>query len=1249
MHNRIHKVIAAVWVSIVVVTVTFTTTQAACAADWPMWRYDSNRSAATPDALPKQLQLQWVRELPATRPAWPASQTKLQFDLSYAPIVVGQLMVVGSNVDDSVTAFDTKTGAEVWRFFTNGPVRFAPAAHAGRLYAVSDDGWLYCLDATNGTLVWKVNGGPTNRPIIGNGRLISSWPARGGAVVADGVVYFTASIWPSMGVFVHAVAADSGRVLWTNSETGAQFLTHPHGAKSFGAIAPQGYLAMSGDYLVVPGGRTMPAVFDRKTGKLLHFEFGGKGGSGSDGIMATDQFYVLRNVMLRTSDGASLGTVNTAVLGQGRQVGSAGSSGPIQVRSLAGKIGEGIVTDRRGRKSKQTTFVPDEQWQFTPAGHGQVFLTAGDVVYAASGNQIASYDLKVARQNKSPQEAVWTADIEGTVSSMLAGDEKLFVVTKEARIYCFGIAAVLPKTLPVVSKPLRLAENLFVEPVAAMLNSSGKRGYAIAMGIGSGTLIAELLKQSEMHVIAVDPDADKVAEFRRRTQQAGLYGTRVSARVGGFLSQDFPPYLANLIVSEEPTTAGVDVSSDAFVSGVFRTLRPYGGAAFLPMPMAEHTKFRGSIDDARLKSFKLDRADTWTTLTRVGALPDAGSWTHQYGDAANSVVSADKLVKAPLGLLWFGGPSNDKVLPRHGHGPSPQIAGGRLFIEGPDMLRCVDVYTGRVWWEKELAGLGKFYDNTGHQPGAGEIGSNYVSLPDNIYVVYGSEILELDAATGELTKDFNQDSKVDGTKPFWGFIAAEGDLLIATSSPVAVNETPKSPKPATPAIDQILRSTQYSSASRKLVIFNRKTGKQLWSRDAEFGFRHNCIAVAAGKVFCIDGMSPKKLETLKRRGIDASGKARLLALDANTGKEIWSTNKDVFGTFLNYSVEYDVLVQAGSAYRDRARDEVGQGIVAYKGRDGRVLWKNLDLSHGGPCLLWHDKIITNGGGGFQLELLTGKTTGWSYRRMYGCNTAVGSEHLLTFRSGAAGFFDLENDSGTGNLGGFKSSCTANLIVADGVLNAPDYTRTCSCAYQNQTSLAMIHMPEAEFWTFSNFKFDDEPIQRVGLNFGAPGDRRANDQTLWLDYPSVGGPSPELDVTVNAPNPQWFRHHSSKIRGEGHSWVAASGGKGILSVTMTLSPDSKQPRPYTVRLHFIEPDDVKPGDRVFSIALQGQPVLKDFDVAKSAGGRYRAIVKEFKRVGVKSKLEVALTPSGGFNKTMPVLCGIEVIAESPRQR
>ena len=46
--------------------------------------------------------------------------------------------------------------------------------------------------------------------IMGNDRLISRWPARGGAVVIDDTVYFAAGIWQSDGVFIHALDAKTG-------------------------------------------------------------------------------------------------------------------------------------------------------------------------------------------------------------------------------------------------------------------------------------------------------------------------------------------------------------------------------------------------------------------------------------------------------------------------------------------------------------------------------------------------------------------------------------------------------------------------------------------------------------------------------------------------------------------------------------------------------------------------------------------------------------------------------------------------------------------------------------------------------------------------------------------------------------------------------------------------------------------------------------------------------------------------------
>ena len=44
-----------------------------------------------------------------------------------------------------------------------------------------------------------------------------------------------------------------------------------------------------------------------------------------------------------------------------------------------------------------------------------------------------------------------------------------------------------------------------------------------------------------------------------------------------------------------------------------------------------------------------------------------------------------------------------------------------------------------------------------------------------------------------------------------------------------------------------------------------------------------------------------------------------------------------------------------------------------------------------------------------------------------------------------------------------------------------------------------------------------PVKRAGINLGAPGNRFGDDGTLWMEFPSVGGPSPDLPIRVVGDN------------------------------------------------------------------------------------------------------------------------------------
>jgi len=1243
------------------------------AADWPMWRYDAGHTAASPHELPAELHLQWTRQYAPRTPVWddPLNRDMMPYDRIFEPVVAGGRMYVGFNDSDKVVALDAATGREIWRFYTDGPVRFSPVAFEGKLYVAGDDGHLHCLDAADGSLRWRVRGGPSARKVLGNRRLISTWPARGGPVVRDGSVYFAASIWPFMGTFIYAVDAESGQIEWVNDSTGADFIKQPHAAPAFAGVAPQGQLVAAGELLLVPGGRSCPAAFDRRSGEFRYFDFGAKGQGGSF-VAADDSRYFVHTrvrgtVSFHLKDGKAAGfQVNEPVL----------ADGLVYAANTPGEK-DGQPEPAVVQAFNEKNLV---QWQVVADASGDL-IQAGGRLYAAGRDAIVAID---PPRGEAKAAVAWSIPVEGEVLRLLAADEKLFAVTLDGRIMAFGAGAAQPATLRDEIRPGALSDEA-IQRAERLLELAGTReGYALWYGVDDEPLLAAVLARSELHVVAVNGDGAKVERLRRSFDKAGLYGHRVAVHQGDPLGFDAPPYLAELIVVGRSMQG--ELRAGRSLRSIYESLRPYGGKLWIPVSRDEAGPLAATLREAGLPKAEVAAVEGGVLVVREGALPGAADWTHAYGDAANTVKSDDRRVKLPLGLLWFGGNSNLDVLPRHGHGPSQQVLGGRLFIQGIDCLSARDVYTGRVLWKREFENLGTFdvyYDKTYaetplstaynqvHIPGANARGTNYVAAEEGVYLVIDSGCLLLDPATGQTLREFQLPADERGEPPPWGFVGVHENLLLAGvgfgdySTRLGYEYTPTGKRGPAWSPDR--------SSSLGLLAFDRRSGKALWKVDARHGFLHNGIVAGGGRIYCLDKLPKRVEEQNKRRGAADAPAYRVVALDAATGKPLWSLSEDVFGSWLSYSEEHDVLLLAGAAATDRSPDEVGKGIAAYRGADGSLIWKKPDLSYAGPCMIHNDTIITNSTsykesqGAFHLldgspvtipHPITGGDFVWRFVRTYGCNTAVASEHMLTFRSGAAGFYDLVTHAGTGNLGGFKSGCSSNLIVANGVLNAPEYTRTCTCAYQNQTSLALVPMPENDIWTYNLFGSvaDESPrIGRIGLNFAAPGDRRAENGTLWIDYPSVGGSSPEVTLDIEG-EPRWFRRHSSGVSGAGPAWVAASGVEGARSITlrMILEPDGKaEPndsaerlpaRPYTVRLHFVEPHaDCAPGQRVFDVALQDKRVLERLDVVREAGGANRSIVRGFQGVPVAGQLRIRLDPSAARE---PVLCGLELIEETP---
>jgi outer membrane protein assembly factor BamB len=90
----------------------------------------------------------------------------MQYDKVFEPIVLGNTLYVGFNDRDKVAAFNAETGAERWSYYVDGPVRLPLAGWHNKIYFTSDDGFVYCLSAKKGELLWKFRGGAGN----GDGR-----------------------------------------------------------------------------------------------------------------------------------------------------------------------------------------------------------------------------------------------------------------------------------------------------------------------------------------------------------------------------------------------------------------------------------------------------------------------------------------------------------------------------------------------------------------------------------------------------------------------------------------------------------------------------------------------------------------------------------------------------------------------------------------------------------------------------------------------------------------------------------------------------------------------------------------------------------------------------------------------------------------------------------------------------------------------------------------------------------------------
>jgi len=501
------------------------------ANDWPTRLYDNRRCGTTPEELTLPMVEEWNHKTVPPTPAWsespafdgqtqPNLKPRQNFDVCFDVVVAGNLAYFGSSNTGAVTCLDIETGNIVWTFVTDGPVRLAPHLAHGRVYAGSDDGYAYCLDAADGSLLWKDRAGPDNRMLWGNGRLISIWPVRSSIIVDGDSVFWTAGLFPREGMYICKRNALDGTGGWTKP-----------------ARRPsQGYLVAGSKALYAPGGKGYPVVYDRNTGDVIGYIKAGSRDGGTWALLSPDenQFWsgpfeknAAYQFDTRTRDHiASVTNANYLI---------------------ADSTNAYYVTDRSIVKTNRAdrSVVWSRNYAYPYA-----LIKAGGILIAGGDSEIAAFDDVGNR--------IWTAPVDGMAYGLAAANGHLFVSTDRGVIHCFGNGT------PISTPTRKVLRNPFETDVRAIrykgmaqeiLTQTGvSKGTCLILGCDNGHLAYEIAKQAgDLKVHCIEPDSDQITIAKENLTAAGVYGTRVHVDQGNFTSLPYSSSFADLVLLQNAT------------------------------------------------------------------------------------------------------------------------------------------------------------------------------------------------------------------------------------------------------------------------------------------------------------------------------------------------------------------------------------------------------------------------------------------------------------------------------------------------------------------------------------------------------------------------------------------------------------------------------------------------------------------------------------------------------------------------
>ena len=1177
------------------------------------------RTGYTPRDLVPPYHLAWTykaRHKP--RPAWrePAWEVqRIDLDYAYAISAGNGMIYVASSSDHAVYALDLDSGETRWRFFTEGPVRLAPAVHDGKVYASSDDGFAYCLDGSTGHLVWRHRPDIPDERLIGNEQIISRWPARSGVLVVNDRAYTTFGMWSPEGIVVTCLDAETGAVIWQNDSSGTKYATQPH-YEAMGGVSPQGYLALCGDVLVVPCGRATPAFFDSATGKLIYDESEGlfPGGAWTmtyDGLAFTPCEYLQKPnperpvkaeadiwneasmVAIRAKDGEEIFHLNGVLKGVINDEGRMSLIGPsklvsVDLKDVLKAAPDCYVEKMGSSEGHMVDVAKHKRWEI-PTERIYQLIQAGSTLIAGGRGTLTCYNAEDGRRT-------WETELGGDARELLIVGQSLLVSTTEGEVHCFRTAAPRePRATRHLAREIESSPRSAKHVESFLAVGGVTDGYGLVLGDADESYLAELANRSSLmwHWAA---GTDDVSEMREHLADAGLYGTRIAIHNVAANPLPYADYSANLLVFNVNSSADLQQVS---ASEMYRVLRPYGGVAVIACPEALRSEINQWLTAGGISKSERQDVDVGIRVER-GSLPGAGIWTHQYADAGKSGASADELVRLPLKVLWFGSVGPADIVSRHYRAPVPLAINGRLYVAGIDYVHAVDAYNGRILWERRLPDVGRW-------PSAYR-GGCMAADEGALYVLKDATCLRLDRDTGKTLCTYKppkvsvpeKDSKSEqDEEPIWEYLAVTGDAVIGSLGQ--------------PNIRRSWWSMAHP-ANRILFVLDKATGKLRWSYQAQSAIDSNAVAIEGDRLYLIDGLAPADVFARARRGVQAKPKGQrkkppkaifslpgashtrlLKALNLHSGEQVWETPR--IGERQNsLYVANGVLLTSSPIWHGLRAKVVGPGLSAFSADDGRELWtRNANAPSpvivGDIVYLPEACDLRTGQPIRREDPLTCQMTPFAIAVNGGCGRLAGCPGTLMKRSGSMGFFDLKDLSGVYHYPNMRASCWVNMIPACGLVLVPEGSSSCPCAYNYKTSFALMPATRHNHWGLytGSPRPKTQQITQLRLNFGAPGDKSDKDGNIWFAFPrpsttgprGAGGmgrvPFDTLPIEATGIGTEvfstWHNPDWTPIKDTDKPWLFASALTGPVKLQIRLAPEGSPSCEYRITLFFHKLNDV----------------------------------------------------------------------------